>query len=316
MESMLFRIFRHTHGALMGCVIFLQPAGPASAPANSPHARVTLISEQTSVQPGSKLLVGLHFELEKGWHIYWINPGDSGQPPRVEWKLPPQFHASTLEWPAPKRLENGPLVDYGYEAEVLLTAAIGTPAHLTPGQKAELQATVKWLVCHDICIPGQQTVALSLPVARATPKHDSPWHALFKGTRDRLPKRVPTAWRVTAVSNPETFVLSIVTGTREAEATFFPLEPLQVRDSAPQRAAPLAQGVRLTLQKSERLLHPIASLKGVLVLRGDQAYSVDVPIGNQTTPGKNLERRRSANEPHSEKHRAAHHAGMCRSCGG
>lgn len=286
---MLSRILWHTPAAVMGCVILLQPAGLASAPAGNAHAKVTLVSEQTSVHPGSRFRVGLHFELEKGWHIYWKNPGDSGQPPVVKWKLPPRFQPGALEWPAPRRLENGPLVDYGYEDEVLLTAPIAAPADLRPGRKAELEANIKWLVCHDICIPGQQTVTLSLPVARAAPKHDPRWHELFTQARSRLPRGLPKEWNVSAVSNPETFILSIQTGTRESNATFFPLVPLQIRDSAPQGATPLARGVRLTLQKSDKLLHPIASLKGVVVLRGDQAYQVDVPIGSQATPGKSHE---------------------------
>lgn len=273
----------------MGWIIFLQPAGAAAAPAGNAHAKVTLVSEQTFLQPGGRFRVGLHFELEKGWHIYWKNPGDSGQPPRVEWILPPQFKASPVEWPAPRRIENGPLVDYGYEDEVLLRATISAPAGLTPGRKAELQANIKWLVCHDICIPGQQTVTLSLPVARAAPEHDSRWRELFEQTRDRLPREVPAGWKVSTVSHPETFVLSIQTGTRESKATFFPLVPLQIRDSAPQQATPLAQGVRLTLRKSEKLLRPITSLKGILVLRGDQAYTLDVPIGPQANPVKRLE---------------------------
>jgi DsbC/DsbD-like thiol-disulfide interchange protein len=286
---MLPQIFQLGCQALIGWFVFLQPAGLASAPAGTPHAKVTLVSEQTSVQPGNELRVGLRFQLEKGWHIYWLNPGDSGEPPRVEWKLPPQFRASPLEWPAPMRLENGPLVDYGYEDEVLLMSAIRPPASLKLGGTAEFQADVKWLVCHDVCIPGRQTVTLSLPVARNAPKHDARWHELFARTREQLPKRLPATWSVAAVSDPHSFVLSIKTGTRESKATFFPLEPLQIKDSAPQRATPLTQGARLSLQKSDQLLHPVSSLKGIVVLRGDKAYTVDVPVGSHATPGKSLE---------------------------
>lgn len=262
----------------MGLAILVQACVLSAAPAGMPHARVTLVSEQTSIQPGATLRVGLRFELEKGWHIYWLNPGDSGEPPRVEWKLPAQFRAGPLEWPAPKRLENGPLVDYGYEGEVLLTAAIRTPARPKPGGTVELQANVRWLVCHDACIPERQTVSLTLPVARDAPTIDSRWRGLFAHTHSRLPKRAPSSWRVSAVSNPESFVLSIETGTQESTATFFPLVPLQIKDSAPQQAAPLAQGIRLTLRKSDKLLRPVDSLRGIVVLGPDRAYSVNVRL--------------------------------------
>ena len=49
-----------------------------------PHGTVELIAENQSITAGHKLNLGLRFELEKGWHIYWVNPGDSGEPPRVD----------------------------------------------------------------------------------------------------------------------------------------------------------------------------------------------------------------------------------------
>lgn len=60
---------------------------------SSLHARTELIAEKDFIEPGQDSWVGLHFELESGWHIYWINPGDSGEPPRVQWHLPAGFQA-------------------------------------------------------------------------------------------------------------------------------------------------------------------------------------------------------------------------------
>lgn len=53
------------------------------------HAKVEFLARQTSVKPSSDVQLGVHFMLEKGWHIYWINPGDSGQPPSFQWHLRP-----------------------------------------------------------------------------------------------------------------------------------------------------------------------------------------------------------------------------------
>ncbi len=89
-----------------------------------PHGTVELLSEQESIQPGHAIHLGLHFRLEKEWHIYWINPGDSGEPPRLEWRLPARLRAGAIEWPAPSRLPLPPFMDYGYEGEVLLPVPI------------------------------------------------------------------------------------------------------------------------------------------------------------------------------------------------
>ena len=289
---MLSRIFRNGHRALISWFVLFQPVGLTSAPANTPHATVSLVSEKDSIRPGHEFRVGLHFTIEKDWHIYWINPGDSGEPPRVEWKLPSQFHVGQLQWPAPRRLENPPLADYGYEDEVLLMAAVRAPANLKPGGTVEFQANVRWLVCHEICIPGRQTVTLSLPVTSDPPKPDARWRQLFSRTSAQLPMPLPAGWSVTAAANPESFVLSIQTGTREPSAIFYPLEPLQIKNAAPQQAMPFDGGVRLLLRKSDQLLHRVASLKGVLVLRHDKAYAINAPVTSQNSLRKSSGGRR------------------------
>ena len=100
---------------------------------SDPHGNLELIAPQRSIAPGRRLWVGLHFKLEKQWHIYWTNPGDSGEPPKVEWRLPPGFRAGPLQWPIPTLLRNQSIVDYGYEGEVLLPVPIYPPAHLASG---------------------------------------------------------------------------------------------------------------------------------------------------------------------------------------
>src|SRR5689334_12637535 len=96
-------------------------AGANAAPAPAKHAQVELIAKQSEIAAGSTALLGVHFVLEKGWHIYWKNPGDSGQPPAFDWQLPEGFAAGEIEWPIPERLQASPeLADYGYKDDVLL----------------------------------------------------------------------------------------------------------------------------------------------------------------------------------------------------
>lgn len=46
----------------------------------SDHVNTHLIAEVLSIQPGRLFSVGVFLELEKDWHTYWLNPGDSGLP--------------------------------------------------------------------------------------------------------------------------------------------------------------------------------------------------------------------------------------------
>src|SRR5260370_14468291 len=84
-------------------VLVLLTAGTAVAqPIQAKHAQVELLSPQSAFTPGRDLLLGVHFVLENGWHIYWINPGDSGQPPVFKWQLPPGFTAGGIQLPRPQ----------------------------------------------------------------------------------------------------------------------------------------------------------------------------------------------------------------------
>lgn len=244
------------------------------------HARVELIAEQNTVAPGMRFWIGLRFQLDPGWHIYWKNPGDSGTPPKVQWDLPPGFSAGTLFWPAPVRLGKVPIVDYGYEDEVLLMLPIAAPANLAPGSTVTLGAKVKWVVCREICIADQALVKLSLPVAKNALGQTSPGHALFAKTRARLPRPAPRNWRIRALDGKSQFALEVTTGVRQGPGTFFPLEEGQIDNAAGQEVTPLTRGVRLTLRKSDQLLKPISVLRGVLVLDPGRAYQIAAPVSS------------------------------------
>src|SRR6478736_5920580 len=75
-----------------------------SAPLRTKHAEVTLVSESDAFAPGKPFRLGLRFKLAKGWHIYWQNPGDSGEPPRLDLSLPEGAHAGDIVWPVPLRI--------------------------------------------------------------------------------------------------------------------------------------------------------------------------------------------------------------------
>ena len=64
--------------------------------------------------------MGLKLRMADHWHTYWKNPGDSGLPTRIQWVLPEGWTAGEIQWPYPKPLPVGPLMNYGYEDEVVL----------------------------------------------------------------------------------------------------------------------------------------------------------------------------------------------------
>ena len=131
--------------ALLLCV-----AGAQAAGSPIPHGTLELIAENQWVAPGHEFSLGLHFQMEKGWHIYWLNPGDSGEPPRVTWQLPAGLTAGEIEWPAPLRLGTSSIVDFGYEDAVMLIVPIHAEASMATQRPVWLAADVKVLVCREM----------------------------------------------------------------------------------------------------------------------------------------------------------------------
>jgi DsbC/DsbD-like thiol-disulfide interchange protein len=251
-------------------------AGAAQVPAK--HARVELLSRRQTAVPGSDALLGVRFMLEPGWHIYWLNPGDSGQPPAFKWQLPAGFTAGETQWPRPERMQASPtLADYGYHDDVLLLVPLKVASSVTPGKAAEITLDAKWLICREICIPDHAQLKLSLPVAREA--HDNPATAeIFARTEKLLPAPLPKGWRVSAQSLKNAFVLTVHSGKALTRAEFFPLEPDQIDNASPQKLQPLPAGIRITLKKSDLLMKPVSSLRGVLVTEGGVAYQVEASV--------------------------------------
>jgi DsbC/DsbD-like thiol-disulfide interchange protein len=260
---------------LLGSACLLLPTATLAEDSADQHAKLELVSDEDAIVPNRQFRLGIRFDLEEGWHTYWVNPGDSGEPPRIEWELPAGFHVGSIRWPYPSRLSTPPLVDYGYEHRVLLPVAVQPPSGVKEGVTEKIVAHVHYLVCREVCIPGQKQLVLALPVNNHT--RASSDLALFESTRRRLPKPMPEGWKISVVSVGDEFLLTVKTATRTRDPEFFPLRAEQIDNAAPQKASTIPGGARLHLKKSNHLLKPISHLKGVMLVSGT-AYLVDVAV--------------------------------------
>jgi DsbC/DsbD-like thiol-disulfide interchange protein len=258
-------------------IVILLASAQVSA-ATIPHGTVNFDAEDQWITPGRQFYLSLLFRLDEGWHIYWVNPGDSGQPPRAQWHLPPGFTAGELEWPAPKRLGASTIVDFGYDGNATLLVPIRAAPSLKPNQQAQLGLVLDVLVCREICIPGKAQLSVSLPIKSISPEPDSRTRDLFAAARKALPRIAPSGWSVEAIDANDVFILAASVGRKISQAVFFPLNESQVDNAAPQRLNPTTRGFRLALHKSEQLLKPIQRLSGVLELSPNESYIIDAPV--------------------------------------
>jgi thiol:disulfide interchange protein DsbD len=253
------------------------PARAASSSADAPHVHVQLVvPERVVVEGAFPTDAGLYFKLEPGWHIYWKNPGDAGEPPHIQWTLPKGITAGPMQFPAPKRLPLGPLMDFGYENEVLLPFSFSADKTAKTG-KVLLHAKVDWLVCRGSCIPGKaelETNAIVFDHLLKDVPLPGPDTEIYKRLIDRLPRLFPANRKAVFQPTKEGFRLAVSTGQKETEATFFPEDQDIIDNPAPQKLTPTANGLILDLKKDANLVANPAQLKGVLELSGGRAYEI------------------------------------------
>ena len=102
------------------------------------------------------------FKLEPGWHIYWKTPETQASRRIFIWALPGgRLTVVPMRFPAPKRLPLGPLMDFGYDDEVLFPIKLHVDPTVKDG-KAVLNAKVDWLVGREVCIPGKTELETTL----------------------------------------------------------------------------------------------------------------------------------------------------------
>lgn len=240
----------------------------------APHLSAELISDGSQVAPGESARVALALQLEPGWHVYWINAGDSGQPPRVTWSLPSGVSVGSMQFPAPSRLPLGPLVDYGYEHEAVFPFALSV-AKSAKTQHATLRAHVQWLVCREVCLPGKAFLGLDLEIVPGA--HRVP-NSRIEAAIKAEPQPLPSSDRVVATATRDHLRLAVATRHPEHSAEFYPDSDDQIRNAGEQRFHPNGQGGTLDLERSDPSDTLPKTIHGVLKLDDGRAYLFALPV--------------------------------------
>ena len=230
--------------------------------------RVELVSESGGVEPGGHVWVGLRQRIAPGWHTYWINPGDSGEPAAIDWTLPAGFEASDILWPHPERIPVGPVMSFGYAGEVVLLTRISAPRGIETGSRVTLRGQASWLVCEKICIPEEARVELTLPVVGERPSPDLRGAPLIAQARRAVP--TPSPWPASFAVTPESVELSVaargLAPGRIADVWFFPAQWGAIEHAAPQPVKIGDEGLTIRLARGPLPDAPSGSLEGVLVV--------------------------------------------------
>lgn len=279
----------------------LMPAGLAAAAdvVTTPRVEARLVSEGKGIPvSGGTISLGLHQRMQPGWHTYWRNPGESGEPTTIVWTLPPGFTASEIIWPHPERIPFGELANYGFSDEVLLRVELTAPTSLKVGDMVPIKADVAWLVCKDICIPEKVSLDLTLPVVREVELfrfNQSIDQGLFPDARKREPVKsnsFDARFAADAKSVAFYFFPKLSRIERGVGAQFFPYEKGLIKASAVQVSEQREGGFAIAvppgwkMRDAERR-QAVDKIDGVLVLapvRDNPSQSFEVSLSRGEIP--------------------------------
>jgi thiol:disulfide interchange protein DsbD len=258
--------------------------GPGPVKAQHLTAEITSLSPQ--ITPGGTQTLGLVLTIEEHWHVYWVNAGDSGEPPAIKWTLPAGYTAGPLQFPPPQRLPLGSLMDFGYEDQVAFPITLTAPASAKPG-RIHLDAHVSWLVCAQVCLPGKAHLGYDVTVVRG-PIPPAPVVGALGEALNSLPKPLPDTMSASAVGDAKHIALTLHTGSKETDAEFYPFDQEVIANAADQGITSLPDGVRVTLERAPDSTALPKSLHGLVELSGSEAYDVTAPITPGVVPANSL----------------------------
>jgi thiol:disulfide interchange protein len=251
--------------------------GPGPVKAEHLTAELTTLAPKIAV--GGTLQAGLVLTMEEHWHVYWVNAGDSGEPPKITWTLPAGMTAGPMQFPPPSRLPLGPLMDFGYEDGVAFPVLLTASPSMKPG-KVHLDAHVTWLVCSSQCLPGKAHLGIDVDVVPGPLPAPQALGALGSALAT-LPVSLPAKMSVSAVGDAQQIMVTLKTGSHEEDAEFYPFDQEQIDNAADQHIEGMPDGVKIWLKRASDSTSLPKTLHGLVELSSTEAYDLTAMV----TPG-------------------------------
>ena len=250
-----------------------------------------LVSSHDRVAPGETFYVALRTLLDPEWHTYWANPGDSGEPVQISWKIPDGLSAGDIIWPLPRPIPTGPIVNYGFDDQAVFPVPFELSETAAPGDILTIEADVYYLVCKDICIP--EDAVLSLSVEIGDPLIHDRWNDVINLARSASPKLGDIEAGIERAGNDIALSFTKLPEGDYSKAYFFPWAQGVIDHSSPQRVQVTGKGVQIkTARGFDWDKGTPKSADGVLSFEKDGKLTgrqVNVAVGSAPDIGASVE---------------------------
>ena len=157
-------IFRYLFFVFI-CFFFTNAISLESAWNMGEESQVRIISPSTHSNKQKEIFLGLEYHLQDGWKTYWQSPGDGGFPQEINWNRSKNIKSLEIQWPVPQKFEILGLQSIGYQDNIIFPLKIDI---INPLESTEVILDINYLVCKDICIPGNAVLDLTLPAGEGS----------------------------------------------------------------------------------------------------------------------------------------------------
>lgn len=130
----------------------------------SDYVKIAPLASHKEILAGSQLMLLFDFKMEKDWHIYWKNPGDTGLPTDIKLEIDKEFIVEDMYWAVPEKFAFDDMLNYGYEDSVRFIIPINIPKSSKSGNY-RIKAIASYLVCKEECLSGRDTMTIEFTIS-------------------------------------------------------------------------------------------------------------------------------------------------------
>jgi thiol:disulfide interchange protein DsbD len=248
--------------AVIGLFIGQPAFSSETKPVDTGRVVAQMVTSHDQIGAGETFHLALITQMDEHWHIYWKNPGDSGEPVDIYWGEAPEFEVGEIIWPLPNTIPTGPIINYGFDGRVIFPMPVKVPETANVGDIISLDSEVTYLVCKDVCIPEDATFSIAVKVGETI--LDKRWNYNIEEAIADAPPWSEGDVGLSLENNRLRIEIETPV-TKIKHAYFFPDTPGLINHSAPQQLSLGDNGLRLEVESGFSLQNGLSGpISGVL----------------------------------------------------
>jgi DsbC/DsbD-like thiol-disulfide interchange protein/cytochrome c biogenesis protein CcdA len=245
--------------ALVG--VFLAGAAPAQAAPT--HIAAELVAGPVAAD--GKATLAIRMTPEKGWHGYWINPGDAGLGMQLAWELPAGTKAGEPRYPVPRTLVVQGLMNHVYESEYAVLVPVALAGPVAPGTRVPVRVKAQWLACTEqLCVPERAELATEIVAG----PQDAKVAARFDEWTRALPAPLGTPAAFASSAKDLRLAIPLPASVKLDDPHLFVREDKLVDYAAPQLFSRKGDLLLVTIPRARFAAQDAATIDAVLRLDG------------------------------------------------